>query len=214
MLRKYFALIIPLLATAALAQNNPVQPVPALTDSRVSDAIRKQLEPGGYRVSTADGPVDVWLRAQVPTGKNPVDGATYDKLTESTLVGVIQFAKDSRDYKGLHIPAGIYTMRYEVQPDDGNHLGTAPTRDFLLLMPPDADTDPSAVYDFQKMVALSSRVNGTNKHPTPLNLVAPETKRFPTADKDSEDHTILNVQVKTATGYMPIALVVKGTAAQ
>lgn len=214
MLRKPSALIFLLLfAAAGFAQTKP-ESLPACSDSRISEAIRKQLEPAGYRVTTPDGPVDVWLRAQVPTGKNPVDGATYDKLTESTLVGVIQFAKDSRDYKGLRIPAGIYTMRYEVQPDDGNHLGTAPTRDFLLLMPPDADTDPSAVYDFQKMVALSSRVNGTNKHPTPLNLIPPESKTFPVFYKDSEDHTVLSVEAKTAAGAMPIALVVKGTAAQ
>jgi hypothetical protein len=215
--RHYSAcLLFVALCAFAAAQSNASKPeqLPALTDTHVSEAIRKQLEPNGYRVATSDGPVDVWFRAQVPTGKNPEQGAIYDKLTESTLVGVIQFAKDSRDYKGERIPAGIYTLRYEIQPNDGNHLGTAPTRDFLLVMPADADTDPAAVYNFEKMVQLSSRVNGTNKHPTPLNLIAAESKTFPVVYKDDEEHTILSVQLKTASGPLPIALVVKGTAPQ
>lgn len=201
------------IATAQAGASKPEQ-LPALTDTHVSDAVRKVLEPRGYRVATADGPVDVWFRAQVPSAKNPEQGAIYDKLTESTLIGVIQFAKDSRDYKGERIPAGTYTLRYEVQPNDGNHLGTAPTRDFLLIMPVDADTDPAATYNFEKMVQLSSRVNGSNKHPTPLNLVAPEAKTFPVFYKDDEEHTILSVQLSSTAGRLPIALVVKGTAPQ
>lgn len=203
-------------AALAAAQSNTTKPeqLPALTDTRVSESIRKSLQPQGYRVATADGGIDVWFRAQVPAGKNPEQGALYDKLTESTLVGAIQFAKDSRDYKGERIPAGIYTLRYEIQPNDGNHLGTAPTRDFLLVLPADADTDPAATYTLEKMVQLSSRVNGSNKHPTPLNLVAPEAKNLPVSYKDDEDHTILSVQLNTSGGPMPMALVVKGTAPQ
>lgn len=209
-----FVLLVTLCAIAVGAQSNPSKPeqLPKLSDTHVADTIRNQLEPNGYRVVTPDGPVDVWFRAQVPTGKNPEDGAIYDKLVSSTFVGVIQFAKDSRDYKGERIPAGIYTLRYQVQPNDGDHLGTAPTRDFLLVMPAESDTDPSATYTFEQMVKLSSRVNGSNKHPTPLNLVAPESKAFPIVYKDDEDHTILSVQLKTAAGPLPIALVVKGTA--
>ncbi|MBV8207673.1 MAG: hypothetical protein JO041_12835 [Acidobacteria bacterium] len=201
---------------ATRAQSNAARPeqIAALADSSVSQPIRSQLEPNGYRVPTAEGPVDVWFRAGVPSGKNPEPGAIYDKLTESTLVGVVRFAKDSRDYKGERIPAGTYTLRYEIQPNDGNHLGTAPTRDFLLVLPADADTDPNATYALEKLVQLSSRVNGSNKHPTPLNLVAPESNSFPVYYKDDEDHTILAVQLKTASGLLPIALVVKGTAPQ
>ncbi|HZU23123.1 MAG TPA: hypothetical protein VE998_09855, partial [Terriglobales bacterium] len=143
---------------AAQASIQKPETLPALSDTGVSEAVRKVLAPQGYRVATPDGPVDAWFRAQLPAGKNPEQGALYDKLTESTLVGVIQFAKDSRDYKGERIPAGIYTLRYEIQPNDGNHLGTAPTRDFLLVMPADADTDPNATYNLEKMVQLSSRV--------------------------------------------------------
>jgi len=211
-----FLLVVSGLCAVATAQNHASKPeqIPALSDTHVSDSVRKQLEPNGFRVTTPDGPIDVWFRAQVPTGTNPEQGAIYDKLTESTLIGVIQFAKDSRDYKGERIPAGIYTLRYEIQPNDGNHLGTAPTRDFLLVIPTDADTDPAAIYNFEKMVQLSSRVNGTNKHPTPLNLIAPDSKTFPVSYQDDEEHTILSVQLKTASGPLPIALVVKGTAPQ
>src|SRR5256885_12271604 len=35
------------------------------------------------------------------------------------------------------------SLRYEMQPNDGDHLGTAPTRDFLLALPAANDPDPN-----------------------------------------------------------------------
>ena len=167
------------------------------------------LVPDGFRIILPDNTVDVWLRASVPTGRNSEQGIVYDKLTESTLLGVIAFGKDSKDYKGQRLPAGMYTMRYEVQPNNGDHLGTAPTRDFVLLMPVAADTDPSAVLNFDQMVALSKRASGTN-HPAALNLVAVEAKSFPSLSSDEDGRTAFNAKL----GEMPIALVVRGTAPQ
>jgi hypothetical protein len=181
--------------------------------SAIAEPVRKTLEPRGYRVATPDGPVDLWLRAELPSGKNPESGVVYDKLAPSTLVGVITFAKDSKDYKGQRIAAGTYTMRYEVQPDNGDHLGTAPTRDFVLLVPVRSDPDPNATFDVDKLVALSQIGSGT-KHPLPLNLLSPESKTLPSVYTDSEGHTIFAANLKNATGQMPIAIVVNGTAAQ
>ena len=175
--------------------------------------IRKALEPRGCRVPTPDGPVDLWLRAEVPTGKNPETGVIYDKLAPSTLVGVITFTKDSKDYKGQRIAAGTYTMRYEVQPANGDHLGTAPTRDFVLLVPVASDPEPAATFEVDKLVALSQIGSGT-RHPLPLNLLSPESKSLPAIYSDQEGHTIFAANLKTASGQMPIAIVVNGTAAQ
>jgi hypothetical protein len=179
----------------------------------VAGPIAKALEPKGYRVATPDGPVDLWLRAELPAGKNSESGVIYDKLPPSSFVGVITFAKDSKDYKGQRIAAGTYTMRYEVQPDNGDHLGTAPTRDFVLLVPVASDPDPAAVFDVNKLVALSQIGSGT-RHPLPLNLLSPESKSLPAIYSDQEGHTIFAANMKTPSGPMPIAIVVNGTAAQ
>ena len=175
--------------------------------------MRKALHSTGYRVTLADNTIDMWLRAEMPTGKNADPGGLYDKLTESTLMGVISFAKDSKDYKGQRIAAGVYTMRYEIQPNNGDHLGTAPTRDFVLLMPAAADTDPAATLNSDQMIALSKRASGTN-HPLPLNLLAPQGKTFPALSVDEDGRNVFSIKLKTAAGEMPIALVVRGTAPQ
>jgi len=165
--------------------------------------------PEGLRITVPDNTIDIWLRASVPAGHNTEQGIVYDKLTESTLLGVISFAKDSKDYKGQRLPGGMYTMRYEIQPNNGDHLGTAPTRDFVLLTPIAADADPAAEMNFDQMVALSKRASGTN-HPSALNLVMVEAKSFPSLSSDDEGRTIFNAKL----GEMPIALVVRGTAPQ
>ena len=80
-------------------------------------------------------------------------------------------------------------------------------------MPAAADTDPAATLNSDQMIALSKRASGTN-HPLPLNLLSPESKSLPAIYSDQEGHTIFAANLKTASGQMPIAIVVNGTAAQ
>jgi hypothetical protein len=42
------------------------------------------------------------------------------------------------------IKPGVYTLRYGLQPANGDHLGVSPFRDFLLLSPAAFDKDPAA----------------------------------------------------------------------
>jgi len=100
-------------------------------------------------------------------------------------------------------------------PNDGNHLGAAPNRDFLLLIPTASDPDPNAAFKFEELVNLSRKATGT-KHPGPLSLIQPETKGTAVAvSKDDQDHWILAGGLKLASGEeIPFALVVRGTAQQ
>ena len=98
--------------------------------------------------------------------------------------------------------------------DDGNHLGVAPSRDFLLLVPAAADPGPDATPKFADLVALSRQASGT-KHPTPLSLVPAETGTAPALTKDDEGHVIFTVSVHLSSGEdLPVALIVKGTVPQ
>ena len=128
-------------------------------------------------------------------------------------MGVIRFLQPAADFRGQRIPAGFYTLRYELIPNDGNHLGVAPNRDFLLLVPAASDADPKAQFKFEELVALSREATGT-KHPGPLNLAqADGTVTAAAVSKDDQDHWIFSAPVKLASGdEIPIALVVKGKA--
>jgi len=143
-----------------------------------------------------------------------VAGAVYSELAESTLVGVLHFSQPGSDYRGQPIASGYYTLRYELLPNDGNHLGAAANRDFLLLVPAAADKDPATNPKPAELIELSRKASGTH-HPAPLSLVQPDNSPSPSVTKAEEDHWIFTGTTKLASGReMPIALVVKGQAQQ
>ena len=212
--------IIPLLllSSVCLAQNGKVETLGPLTDGDVPQKIRQAMEPKGYRLLLDDGtPIcELWLRRSIPAQpKGDTPDILYSNFPESILVGVLHFAKSGNDYRGQAIAAGFYTLRYELIPTDGNHLGAAPNRDFLLLVPAASDADPSAAFKYQELVALS-RAAAKTKHPAPLSLIQPEVRgSAPAISKDDQDHWIFSAGMKLQSGEeLPFALVVKGTAPQ
>jgi hypothetical protein len=201
-----------------LAQNGKIEPLPAVSDKAISEAVRQSMDPKGYRVLLDDSSnaCEVWLRKSLPAqSKKEAQGVAYPQIAESTLVGVLHFPQTSTDYRGQAIPAGYYTLRYALLPNDGNHLGAAPNRDFLLLIPADSDPDPSSTFGPQELVGLSRKATGT-KHPGPLSLIQPDTSgTAPAVSKDDQDHWTFSAGIKLASGEeIALALVVKGTAQQ
>jgi hypothetical protein len=200
------------------AQTGKVESIGPLTDSSVPRAVRQTLDAKGYRL-TLDEPApacELWIRESVPAQpKKDIEGLAYPQLADSTLVGVIRFSQPAADFRGQRIPAGFYTLRYELIPNDGNHLGVAPNRDFLLLVPAASDADPKAQFKFEELVALSREATGT-KHPAPLSLAQADGMVTAAAvSKDDQDHWIFSAPVKLASGdEIPMALVVKGRAQQ
>jgi len=202
---------------SALAQGGRVETIGPLTASSVPEAIRKALEPRGYRVLQADGRVicEVWFREAVPlqAGKAAEPDVVYAGLEESTFVGVIVFPQPTTDYRGQAIKAGAYTLRYALHPADGNHMGIAPNRDFLLLVPAELDREATARYSFEELVKLSARSAGTN-HPAGLSLRSAEGyTTIPIVVELASRYTLLVAPVKTtAGGELRLALIVKGVA--
>ena len=199
------------------AQAGKVEALGALTDASVPQPIRQALAPKGYRIALdATGPViELWYCKDVPTQpKGASTDALYVQLTPSTLIGVAHFTAAASDYRAQSVPPGFYTLRYALMPNDGNHLGVAPSRDFLLLVPAAADPGPEAAPKFQDLVALSRQASGT-KHPAPMSLVPAESVTASAVTKDDEGHSIFTTSVHLASGEeVPIALVVRGTAPQ
>ncbi len=210
-----FILVVSLLCAARAGKVESVGP---LTDDAVPQAVRQALDTKGYRLTLdASTPVcDLWIRRSIPAQmKKDVEGVAYPQLAESTLVAVIHFPQAAADFRGHRIPAGFYTLRYEIMPNDGNHLGAASNRDFLLVIPAASDTDPSATFKPQELVTMSAQTAGT-KHPTPLSLVQTDSVlSTPTVSKDDQDHWIFSATMKLNSGEdLPFALVVEGTAQQ
>lgn len=202
---------------ASLRDGGKIEPVGAFTDAAASAALKKALEPKGYRVSTADGTVlcEIWLRSGIANGKNDAQGAAYTWAPTSALVAVITFPKSTTDYRRQPLKAGTYTLRYAVHPQDGNHIGISPIRDFLLLVPVADDQNPDAPYSFEDLTKLSKKASGTN-HPAPMSLVTTDgITTWPSVFEDENGHLVFAAKVKTAAGSeSAIAFVVKGVVEQ
>jgi hypothetical protein len=160
------------LVALAARDGYEAQPLDEAAPSAVSERVRAELAPKGARVLGADKKpyVDVWLRKCVPAAA-PRDllGVKYPAIQDGTLVGVARFHAATTEFRGTKVAAGVYTLRYVVQPEDGDHQGTADSRDFLLLCPAADDASPDGM-KAEDAVKLSAKVSG-KKHPAVLWLV-------------------------------------------
>lgn len=147
----------------------------------VAAPIRKLLDPEALVVTRDGGEtvMNVWFRSEIPAKASPEqvkNGLTYREIPEGELVGVIQFPTQFTDYRRQDIPSGTYTLRFAVQPDIGDHTGTAPHPEFCLMCAAEKDKS-SAPLEKKALIELSSAVND-GKHPAVLLL-------FPNIAKDA-----------------------------
>lgn len=162
------------LALLAVGQDAPLtaglekQEPPAV----LAPAHRRLLDPEALGVRAGQDPVmRVWFRREIPVRATPEQartGLTYRQIPEGALVGALELPKVFIDYRRQRLPAGVYTLRFAIQPDTGEHTDTSPHREFCLLCP--AAADPSVeVMDPRRLIELSSRVN-QGRHPAVLLL--------------------------------------------
>src|SRR5438067_1974690 len=100
----------------------------------VPEAVRKELASEATRILKDKKPfMDFWLRSALPAGKGEaLGGVALSEIRPGSLLGAVRLHGPGSDFKGQKFPAGIYTLRYGVQPEDGDHQGTSESRDFLL----------------------------------------------------------------------------------
>jgi hypothetical protein len=184
--------------------------------SEVAEAVRKELAPSASRVLRDGKPfIDFWLRSTLPTGEvRGGPGILYGTLRPTTLVGVARVHGGGSDFKGQKFPAGLYTLRYGVQPDDGDHQGTTESRDFLLLCPAAADPSPDLLEE-KEAIKRSARVNG-KKHPAVLYLVGGAGGALPRVVHDAKaDRSVFEVEAPAAGGKpLRLSIVVVGKVAE
>jgi hypothetical protein len=210
-----------LVSVAALAQGGyKVEPAPLPAAPDVPAALASLLQPQGAKVLDSSGATvcEIWLGNAVPltAANNSSPDVMYGNLAVSTLVGAIHFPNKGSDFRGQAIKPGYYTLRYGQTPQDGNHMGVNPTRDFLVLSPVAQDTNLSAIFSLQDLVKLSKLASGTN-HPAILEMDPQATGAAPTVTQDSQGYTVFSAQAqgRTTAGQaqpLNISVVVVGQA--
>jgi hypothetical protein len=188
--------IVVALAAIGMPQTGyKAEPAGACTLPEVSDAMKSVLQPDGFRVSGEKGAAfEMWLRKVVPQ-KPGSTGATYDTIADGTFVGILRYTESGGDFRGQSLKPGTYAMRYQTMPSDGNHMGCAPSPEFVLLSPVSTDKDPEAVVGYQDLVKLSKEASGAS-HPAVLYLTIPQGPEKPAFRPAEESHWALEARTK------------------
>jgi hypothetical protein len=196
----------------SLAQGK-VERIGALADAK--PPIAAAVEDKGYRVTLTGAPIaEIWLAKNAADAKTGSTSAVYPQFAKGTFVGVIKFVAEAKDFRGQPIKPGTYTMRYDLLPADGNHMGVAAQPDFVLLVPIGDDADPAKAMAEPALLAASRRAAGTS-HPATFTLVpADSVKDFPSVYKSDDGFEVFAAKMNIGGRETPIAIVLKGQAAQ
>jgi hypothetical protein len=198
--------------TLAVADAKPPEEVAA--------PIRTALDGKSLRLSEGDKPFfEFWFRKELPLAEKPANGNLgLSTMQEGTVLGVVRVDGERYDFRNEEIPKGVYVVRLGLQPEDGNHLGVAPTRTFALLIPAKQDTklEPIGHKDLMKAAAA---INAA-KHPSNLNLqpVEKQEGEYPRlAEHSGGEHKVVVVKLPARVGdagertNLIIAIVYEGT---
>jgi hypothetical protein len=158
----------------------------------IAPPIAALIAPGGVRAKAGSVTLDFWFVKQLAL--KPGDRGPWAGTDEGTLVGAVQVSAAYSDIRGRLIKPGVYTLRYGVQPDNGDHLGVSPFRDFLLLSPAAVDT-AAAPKGHEGTIETSKQTIG-GSHPAVLSIDPPAATEAPLSIRKTElGHEALVVEV-------------------
>jgi hypothetical protein len=182
----------------------PAGAPPAELPPAVAAALQKQ----GSKVVAGSGTAfcEVWFRTAAPTGpKSTEDGVTLPTIPQGALLGALRFPGRGADRRGQNIKAGVYTLRYALQPVNGDHQGVAPQRDFAVMVPAADDPGPDAKPGWDDLMKLTKKASGT-PHPAVLSMSASSNSTFPELKKEGENDWALHTKI----GDLPVEIILVG----
>lgn len=198
-----------LLAVTILAGEEYKSAPGSAPPAELSDSIKGLLAKQGVKISKDGQPLsEIWFRAALPAPKPTTEAnLTMPGVPHGSLVAVIKVEQTYSDRRGQTFKPGLYTMRYSYYPENGDHQGAAPQRDFLLLSPAATDTDGAATPVFKELVEQSKKVSST-PHPAVFSIWKEDPKYFKegSLEKMGETDWVLMHKI----GDVPVSLIVAG----
>jgi len=196
-----------LLASTAFAQYTS-QPAGA-PPSDLSPAVSSMLQKDGVKILNGGKVVaEFWFRTAAPRGpKTAEDNVSLQNVPQGTLLGAVRIPERFADRRGSQIKAGVYTLRYSLFPQNGDHQGVAPQRDFLLIAKAADDKDANAAPDFKTLVEWSEKALGA-PHPGVFSLWKQDSGFTPGFAKQGENDWVYQFKM----GDAPVAVILVGKA--
>lgn len=214
------ALLIVLATPAVRGQEYTVESIEQGPEqAELSADVVALMSEQGIRVKRGTRTVaEVWLRKQLPL--DPSFEKSMERLypfQSGDLLGVLHFGRRGSDFRDQQISSGWYTLRFALQPVDGNHVGTSPTRDFFVLVGATEDTAEKAWSD-DELNQASAGAAGSS-HPAMLCLQAPQESgdALSIRHDESKDWWIVRAQgtgvdADGQTQQVPLEFVIAGHA--
>jgi hypothetical protein len=198
--------LLTIFVTPAFPQAPKATSLQEIPPADLAPAIASKLQASGAKAIVGGATLDIWW-AQSISG----DGSGWSNVESGTLVGAMRVTGPFKEVRGKVVAPGVYTLRYGLQPQNGDHLGISPFREFIVLSPAGADSDPK-VLGFDGVVALSKQVIGTS-HPAALSLDPPEDAPgavLSTYKNDSGHDGIVFEVPRAPAGTLKFGLIVSG----
>ena len=145
----------------------PLSPLPPELAAPVAAA----LAPEVVTVTTGTTKLEFWWVKSLPLRAGGSGAPSWADVPDGSLVGALRLGADWRDIRGLHDPAGVYTLRFALQPQNGDHMGISPNREFLLPAPAADDVSADPV-GYDGAVALA-RKSSRRAHPASISIDPP-----------------------------------------
>src|SRR5262245_11810815 len=172
-------------------------------------SIRAKLQTKAVQLLDGEKPVyEFWFSAELPLQSKPASvGKALDALKQAVLLGAVAVSRDQRDYRDDELHAGVYTMRFALQPQDGNHLGTSEFNYFAVLTPAKIDNKLDGISDYKTLVKASSKETSTD-HPVILSLrpTSPDPGDVPQLNTPAPEHKSIRVKVPAKTGEEKVSI--------
>ena len=165
----------------------------ATAPAEIAAPIRSLLTPAA-KITAGAAPIELWVVSALLAS-----GSDWSGVAEGTVVGALRVAGTFKEIRGKTVKPGVYTLRLGLQPQNGDHLGASPFREYLLLSPAAVDTDPKPL-GVDGTVALAKQTLGAS-HPAALSLDPPIATGAPLSTVTNDlDHKGVVIEVKTASG--------------
>lgn len=193
------------LACAASAQPIAASPHTDPPAAGIAAPLKAMLADGGACAQIGEATLTFWWVKSLPVAGAP----EWANVAEGSLVGAVQIPAVFRDIRGRTIKPGVYTLRYGVQPQDGDHIGVSSFRDYLLLSPAAVDLDPAPA-GHDGTINMSKKTVGAS-HPGAWMLNPPTTSEaaLTTGSNDMKLQYVV-IEVPTTSGAMRFGLVLIG----
>ena len=128
-------------------------------------------------VTTGTTKLEFWWVKSLPLREGATGAPSWADVPDGSLVGALRLGADWSDIRGYTVRPGVYTLRFALQPQNGDHMGISPNREFLLPSPAadDLTPDPSAT----TAPSPSPRKTSRRAHPASISIDPPTSPGRP-----------------------------------